>query len=251
MVSGFKKQEKIDIKRKQIVVAIAIVAVIFLAVIVTKSIAGTVGKFKNNDNKIAAEKNVDRMGEGTDFSNNLQGQDPSQMQNPNSNQALSGEDIEIITKKGSFTNTGKKVVVAVDDVGSVNPFVPTSDYSSSSHTSNLPMLPAPPSTVSENSNAAKVMSTTISGILYDKYSPSAIINIEGTDYLVKKNDVINNYKVLHIGQTQVIVQLGRNIYKAGVGELLSRTDLNYNTIANLNKKFGGNHEVQIRVKKRY
>ncbi len=83
----------------------------------------------------------------------------------------------------------------------------------------------------------------------DKYSPSAIINIEGSDYLVKRGDIINHYKVLYIGKNDVIVQLGKNIYKAGVGELLSPTDLNYNTIANLNKKFGGNN-VQISVKKK-
>ena len=34
------------------------------------------------------------------------------------------------------------------------------------------------------------MDTVVSGILYDKFSPSAILNIEGNDYLVKKGDVV-------------------------------------------------------------
>ena len=53
----------------------------------------------------------------------------------------------------------------------------------------------------------------ISGILYDKFSPSAILNIEGTDYLVKKGDVVNNYKVLNILEDSVTVKLGENVYK--------------------------------------
>lgn len=157
--------------------------------------------------------------------------------------------VDIIAKKNKQKRLGKTVLISVDSTGSVNPFMPNDGSGASLVPKALPYLTAPPESVLSNSDAGKVMETTISGILYDKYSPSAIIKIDGNDYLVKPGDIINRYKILQIGKTEVIVQLGKNVYKAGVGELLSLTSLNYNTIANLNKKFGGNH-VQIKVKKK-
>lgn len=76
--------------------------------------------------------------------------------------------------------------------------------------------------------------------MFDKYNPSAIINIEDTDYLVRSGDVINGYKILAISPQTVTVQLGSNIYKAGVGEIVTKDEgLNYNQVSNLSKKFGG------------
>jgi hypothetical protein len=75
--------------------------------------------------------------------------------------------------------------------------------------------------------------------MYDKFSPTAILNIEGNDYLVKKGDVVNNYKILNISQNSVSVKLGNNTYNAGIGEILTEGTINYNTVSNLNKKFGG------------
>lgn len=156
-------------------------------------------------------------------------------------------DIDIMVKKQSRKRSGKMVMISVAESGRSNPFLPAAEnYVPSGH---LPYLPPPPETLQTKSDASKVMTTTISGILYDRYSPSAIINIEGSDYLVKRGDVVNHYRVLSIGKTQVIVQLGRNIYQAGVGQLLTKTDMNFNSIANLNKKFGGN-SVSINVRKR-
>ncbi len=100
-------------------------------------------------------------------------------------------------------------------------------------------LIAPPELQDESSDVAKVMDTVVSGILFDKYSPSAILNINGNDYLVKKGDTVNNYKILSIAQDCVTVQLGKNTFKAGIGEILSDGSVNYNTVSNLNRKFGG------------
>lgn len=123
-----------------------------------------------------------------------------------------------------------------------NPFLPYRDIDGSS--SNVQDVPAynllePPEFVNVNSDAARVMDTIVTGILFDKYSPSAILNIEGNDYLVKKGDVVNNYKVLNIAQDSVTVKLGTNTYKAGIGEILTEGDVHYNNVSNLNKKFGG------------
>lgn len=153
-------------------------------------------------------------------------------------------DVDILQKTTSKKN-GKMVVVTISNSGRQDPFLPTSDGPLSGAYSYL--LP-PPQTLPQNTDASKVMETTISGILYDQYSPSAILNIEGTDYLVKKGDVIKLYKILGISKTQVTVQLGKNIYHAGVGELLTQSDFSGN-LANLNKKFGGN-DVSINVRRK-
>ena len=100
-------------------------------------------------------------------------------------------------------------------------------------------LVEPPDFTSEETDAAKIMDTAVSGILFDKYSPSAILNIDGNDYLVKKGDIIRNYKVINIAKDSVTVQLGKNTYKAGIGELLTSGSLNHNEVSNLSKKFGG------------
>lgn len=100
-------------------------------------------------------------------------------------------------------------------------------------------LVEPPTGSTPNSEAERVMTTKVSGIIYDDTNPAAVLNIEGSDYLVRSGDVVNGYKVLAINKTIVTVQLGENVYKAGVGELLTTDQINYNTISNLENKFGG------------
>ena len=138
---------------------------------------------------------------------------------------------------------GKRNTISIPSgVVKANPFVPYRDISGKPPIVNdVPKydLLEPPEFVNENSEAAKVMDTVVSGILYDKYSPSAILNIEGNDYLVKKGDVVNNYKVLNIAQDSVTVKLGSNTYKAGIGQILTEGSVNHNDISNLSKKFGG------------
>lgn len=170
-------------------------------------------------------------------------QDPSTATSPNT--ATSTENDVDIMQKTARKNNGKMVMISVSSAGRTDPFMPSSE----GYTGAYAYLTPPPETLPTNTDASKVMATTISGILYDKYSPSAILNIEGTDYLVKRGDIINKYKVLSIGKTEVAVQLGRNIYKAGVGELLTQASFNDGNIPNLNKRFGGS-DVSINVKRK-
>lgn len=142
----------------------------------------------------------------------------------------------------------KMVAMSVVDVGRADPFVPVSG--SSKTTVDLSPIPkeklqydvlVPPDKLAEDLEAKKVITTKVSGIMYDKNNPSAILNIEGTDYLVRSGDVLNGYKVLSIGQSSVTVQYGQNVYRAGVGQLVNsgQGEINYNTVANLSGKFGG------------
>jgi len=160
--------------------------------------------------------------------------------------AGSEQDVSIMPKR--LPKSEKMVLISVGDSGRSNPFLPAGE---NIVPSSLPKFnfSAPPEQAMTGSEADRVMKTTISGILYDKYSPSAIINISGTDYLVKKSDVINGYRVLTISKDQVVVQLGNNVYRAGVGQILAQGPMNYNVVSHLNKKFGGN-DVAINVKKK-
>ena len=137
----------------------------------------------------------------------------------------------------------KMVSVSMDSVGRANPFVHASDLASQAivEKNDLPKFDIlePPMSSDKDVDASKIVTTKISGIMYDKYNPSAIINIEDTDYLVRSGDVINGYKVLAISPQTVTVQLGSNVYKAGVGEIVSKDGLTYNQVPNLSHKFGG------------
>ena len=134
------------------------------------------------------------------------------------------------------------VSVDFENIGRADPFLPSSEVSIATRNTNYRgfSLMAPPETLYEESDASKVMTTKVSGILYDSSNPSAILNIEGTDYLVKSGDRINNYKILTISKDLVTVQLGPNVYVAGVGQILNNeSPLNYNTVYNLSNRFGG------------
>ncbi len=144
----------------------------------------------------------------------------------------------------SAAATAQRSVISIPNgIVKANPFLPYRDIvkNKNSKAADVPTfsLVEPPEVINENSDAARVMDTIVSGILYDKYSPSAILNIEGSDYLVKKGDVVNNYKVVNIMQDSVTVQLGTNVYKAGIGEILTEGNLNHNNVSNLKNKFGG------------
>lgn len=138
--------------------------------------------------------------------------------------------------------TEKKGIISIPS-GTVkaNPFLPYRDIGAIQSTNDVPSatLVEPPQVSDVSMDAIRVMDTIVSGILFDKYSPSAILNIEGNDYLVKKGDVVNNYEVMNILPDSVTVKLGANVYKAGIGEILTEGSLNYNDVSNLNKKFGG------------
>ena len=163
--------------------------------------------------------------------------------NHRTSQVVSIEDLDTIQfASAASAVSGKKSIITIPSgIVKENPFVPYRNIDNSVPILDVPAvnLVEPPEMVDENSDAARVMDTIVSGILYDKYSPSAILNIEGNDYLVKKGDVVNNYKVVNIMKDSVTVKLGTNVYKAGIGEILTEGSLNYNDVSNLNNKFGG------------
>ena len=131
------------------------------------------------------------------------------------------------------------VSMSVEDMGRSDPFLPDAEnYLSKKPKYEFDLLP-PPEIITVDTTAVDVIATKVSGIMYDRFNPSAIFNRRSSDYLVRTGDIINNYKVLSIGKEQVTVQNGANVYKAGVGELFTGEGINYNMVSNLESKFGG------------
>ncbi len=139
----------------------------------------------------------------------------------------------------SATSTKREVISVSRAITKPDPFMPNSDISVKFNAPPSFELLEPPESASEDSDAARVMDVSVSGILYDMYSPSAILNIEGSDHLVKKGDTMSNYQVLDINKDSVTVKLGKNIYRAGIGETLTTNNIHYNKVSNLDSKFGG------------
>lgn len=154
------------------------------------------------------------------------------------NAAIAADDVSIVSEQTQNKET--MVAMSVEDMGRSDPFLPDSEQvvSKPKPKGNIDLLP-PPEMITVDTTATEVITTKVSGIMYDRYNPSAILNIGGSDYLVRTGDIINNYKVLSIGKEQVTVQNGVNVYKAGVGELFTGDGINFNTISNLESKFGG------------
>lgn len=148
-------------------------------------------------------------------------------------------EIEIVSEQSN----GKMVAMSVEDIGRKDPFLPESErlnsIQSTPTSGSIDLLPPPESLITDET-ATEVITTKVSGIMYDRYNPSAILNINNSDYLVRTGDIVNGYKILSITKEYVTVQNGANVYKAGVGELLTGEGVNFNTVSNLEKKFGGN-----------
>ena len=105
-------------------------------------------------------------------------------------------------------------------------------------------LPVPPTSLaSADAAAAKITRTKVVGIMYNTTNPSAIINVDEKDYLVRQGDKIigQEYTVLEINPSWITVNLGSNIYSASIGELFSKDELDgsRNDIYNLRNRFGG------------
>lgn len=155
---------------------------------------------------------------------------------------LSNNDIVLPFSTNIAATTSSKDLISIPSgIVKANPFLPYRNVDGMTTNSSTPSFEiiAPPEIITEGSDASRVMDTIVSGILFDTSSPSAILNIEGNDYLVKKGDTVNNYKILDIKRDSVTVKLGTNTYKAGIGEILTEGTVNYNEVSNLKSKFGG------------
>lgn len=146
---------------------------------------------------------------------------------------------------GKEVLTTKRAVVDIDDKVAVNPFLPTDEINkrvTKKVVKPNPNYVLPPAVTDISDSARYLLQTSVSGIMYDPYSPSAIIKINNTDYLVKKGDSLMGYKILNISPKIVTIKRDANIYNAPIGRILATLDsTNNNQISNLNSRFGGSN----------
>lgn len=114
------------------------------------------------------------------------------------------------------------VTISINNFGRSNPFKPFQRKSITvADNYDMPKLdiPQPPSYAPDESITA-LLNIKVNGILYDKTKSSAIININGSDYLVHKGDFLFDFHVKDITQDKVAVKYKGNVYLAGIGEII-------------------------------
>lgn len=201
---------------------------------------------KNNTQNMSAENAV--MNEADSFYNQVTKDGAKEPATENSaDEPLVDIDVPVAQKNNKTTEQNKnninklikeEIAIPVEhNLARQNPFLPYME--SPFETTGLPYeLLYPPSEVTDQTQAVEMMQTTVSGIMYDKYRPSAIINVDGKDQLVHKGDKLANFVVLNITPDKVIVKTGTNIYRASVGQPIGDDVFTFNP-NNTKNQFGG------------
>ena len=175
--------------------------------------------------------------------NNGGGIDPNTMLIASSNPTEAEEN-----GKDKSVLTSKKAIIQLDEKVSVNPFLPFNEANKKKVVKKVnPNYLLPPATLGTGSDANLLLTkTSVSGIMYDAFSPSAIIKIKDVDYFVKKGDVIQGFQILAINRDTVVIKRGANIYDAKVGRILATLQPNTTGTSNLNNKFGGSKNISYK-----
>lgn len=172
-------------------------------------------------------------------------QDTVKVGNDGVNAAIAPDEVSVVADQSAKNST--MIAMSAEDMGRSDPFLPESEKVVVKPKPKFATdLVPPPETISVDTTATEIMTTKVSGIMFDKFNPSAILNINGMDYLVRSGDIINGYKILSIGPETVTVQYGANVYKASVGELFTGDGIKYNTVSNLENKFGSRSNKAVR-----
>ncbi len=188
-----------------------------------------------------------------------------EVENPSPSPATGAEDglsvpatsasngLEVPADMPSVAKSGKKddtVTIAIGDVGRKNPFAPNGISVGAGKSSSTAVAKEsdglnfeviePPELGPERADIQKLLQTKVTGILYDHKKPSAIINIEGADQLVKIGDDLSGFEIIAITQNKVVIREGNNVYRASVGQPLNAERIvNPVEISNLETKFWG------------
>lgn len=178
-------------------------------------------------------------------------QNPATAQAPDSPGAQAGSPLNNTEQSNLKAAMDKKnVVVAVTNGGRPDPFVP---FITTDEVPVISVAPpkfdiiAPPDDIPGEINPIydTMVTTKISGIMYDKARPSAIINVGGVDQLVHKGDVVKDYQILDITKDRVVLKSGTNIYRASVGQEVDGS-ININPVSNISRQFGGAYKPASR-----
>ena len=142
----------------------------------------------------------------------------------------------------------KKEVIDIKPAGRANPFVPLQKYIAVEIPETVieydkAGLPRPPETYGvQDERTVKMLTIAVSGIMYDDVKPSAIITLDNNDYFVQKGDRLDDYRIVNISRNSVTIALGKNLYRASVGEEFKITSDFSGSAQMLSSKQGGGHQ---------
>jgi len=163
-----------------------------------------------------------------------------QLQNIKNNPAYYSKEV----KKGisaSKKDDEEMVTVNVVNFGRKNPFKPYKKYSVMTGDLRRPGdIPAPPKlNPTADAELKNLMESKVSGILYDPSGKSvAIINVKGSDYMVRKTDSIYGFYIENITKSKIILKYGNNRYSVSVGEVIGQDAIIYDPVVRQNQEFG-------------
>lgn len=142
------------------------------------------------------------------------------------------------SEKENALGLGKSVVVSVSGGGRVDPFLPFKQSESLANGPKFDLIAPPLEIPVQDPVVDELMATKISGIMYDKVRPSAIVNFGADDQLVHTGDVVKGFKIVGITKNSVVIKYGTNVYQATVGQTLSE-GINLNPVSSISRQFGG------------
>lgn len=146
---------------------------------------------------------------------------------------------ELEKKNKLMQDKSRQVVIPVTNGGRVNPFMPYNSALANAKPPEFDLIPPPLDVPEADPFVDNMVSTKISGIMYDSQRPSAIINCGGSDHLVHKGDKVQGYQVIDITKDRVVLKYGSNIFRATVGQAIGGNGVVFNEVSNLNRQFGG------------
>ncbi len=142
----------------------------------------------------------------------------------------------------------KKEVIDIKPTGRANPFMPLQKYIAVEIPETVIQydktgLPKPPESYGlKDEKTVKMLAIAVSGIMYDDTNPSAIITFDNNDYFVQKGDRLDDYRVVDIARNSVTIALGKNLYKANIGEEFKISSSFYGSAQYLSPKQGGGRQ---------
>lgn len=217
-------------------------------------------EFENNDNTIAQEDSG-----GLEVPENTSGaesttSESSASENTVSTSESSGLEVPSAETSPLAAVAGKQnndtVTISIGDIGRRNPFKPNNEPKPAEMETEI-RLPGglvvdreesglnfdviePPELGPERADIAKLLQTRVTGILFDSKKPSAIVNIDGADQLIRIGDNLGGFEIISITKNKVVIRDGNNVYRASVGQPLNAEKIqNPVEISNLETKFWG------------
>ncbi len=261
-----------DLKKKIIIGAVAVLIIILLfggIFLVVKKMTQKASTATNVESVVGTDEEVAIGEEGADGEVSIDVDDGTSdsevaieesgedalgvgAEAPKPDVTTEGGGLEIEVDEGAPTfadkpNDVNNVTVSIGDVGRKNPFAPvggtksqqSSGFKQAGDGLDFEII-EPPELEPEDEMITKLLETKVTGIMYDAKRPSAIVNIDGVDQLVRIGDILSGFEFISITRNKVVIRSDDNIYRASVGQPLNAEKItNPIEISNLETKFKG------------